>query len=1613
MYKRLFYKLLVFALSILLYENIFTQQIDPQLYEQGQVFVKLRPGQERGWNYQGKKNRKMHPWIQETLKKYQIQTVTCPFILPNPQLQAIRLVKFQANDLTEELIRELEALSFVEYAERVPHYQSLYTPDDLHPNQWNLPKIHAENAWDINTGSSSVVVAIVDDAIRLDHEDLQPNIWENTGEIPGNGLDDDLNGFVDDYNGYDVADNDPNPNPPFFSNTSFTHGTHCAGIASAATDNTLGIASIGFNVRIMAVKIKIDASVGPGLQAGYQGVEYAIAAEADIISMSWGGASPSATYQTIMDIANANGIVLVAAAGNSNTSAPMYPASYTHVISVGASDINDNKASFSNFGPTIDVMAPGVDIWSSLNGSISSYDYNSGTSMACPLVSGLAGLMLTQDPMLSPEDLEDCLESTCDDIDALNPGFAGMLGAGRINAYEALRCIKPIAANFEANFTQVCPGGSVSFTDLSNNSPVAWEWDFPGGVPNVSTLQNPFITYPSTGTYPVTLTVYNSLGSDVLTQTAYITVALPTATLSGTVSILTGFPALLPLTLTGVPPWEITYTDGISSWTESGISSSPWYLTVTPADTAIYSLVSVSDANCSGNTSGSSSVNIIHSSSSNGCDQTTFQWRYGGVMNEEGHCIRATPDGGFVLAGKTASFGAGVTDFLVIKTDSSGMEEWAHTYGSGTEETGFSIAISLTDDGGYVLTGGTTPSARNLVILKLDGLGNVSWQKTIGEPIGNEHGRDILQTSDGGYIIIGTAHSYGAGSSEGYVVKLDAAANLEWTKVFGGTSADHFTDVIEMPGGGFLVGASSRTYGLGNNSAWLMRLDEVGSLLWTKIYDGSSEDGFVDMELTSDGGLICVGITESWGAGGWDAFLVKTDTLGNLQWAKTYGGSGFDRGICVKETDDGGYAFSVQTESFGFGGSDLMLIKTDGMGNLIWAKAYGGTSDEAQSVWGDGMTLTSDGGYALIGSSESFSVGGADLWLVKADACGNSPCHSMDVTPSVSSPIPAVSSPSPGISSGGTLSTLFLVESAPLLIDSLLCEEIPPPFDPCVLGANFEAATVCVGDSTYFSDLSIDTSATVIFWKWLFGDGDSLVGVQNPAHLYAVPGTYTVTLIVGNDGIPMCMDTISIDITISDHFNIEAGPDLVICEGDSIQLEVAIICEDTPYTYSWTPTSGLDDPTSPTPVASPALTTNYIVTVTGGSGTSVSDTIQLVVDASCCVSHPVIIASDSFLCEGESVVFSNLSLVQPGAVFTWSFGPGASPASFVGANPPPVLFPTAGAYTITMSVTDVCGTYSTDLPLYVFSIPDVFAGNDTVICFPETLSLGGPGIAGNQYEWSPTTGLSAPSLSDPEAVVEGEIEYILTVTDYFTGCFAFDTVQISTFPLPEFVLGVDTFMCHGDSLWIEPVIASNNFIWQDGSSGNGYLATDTGYYWVTASTECATVTDSIHISYVDPPEPELGPDTLFCEGDNVVLSPGGGFFTYLWSEGSVGQDLLVIYAGEYGVTVWDEWGCYGSDTILVFTENCDERLFVPTGFSPNGDGLNDGFAPVELGVKVRDFFVFNRWGQMVFYDQNALPGWDGLFFGKAVPEGVYVWKIQFSGRSEEIMLMQGTVTVVR
>jgi subtilisin family serine protease len=412
-------------------------------------------------------------------------------------------------------------------------------------NQWGLGKVMAQSAWNMEVGSDTAVIALIDTGVLYKHPDLVNKIWVNRGEDLDNdgvvydiddlnGIDDDGNGVVDDLIGYDFFNGfsgiscwsgedcgTPDTDPSDYNG----HGTHCAGIAAAATNNSLGGAGLaggwgggGYpyrGPRIMCIRVGGSANDG-GYEGGYvstdkcaMGIDYAAKMGACVISCSWGSAD-SPAMQAACSRATDSGVVIVHAAGNDNSSTYDFldafeSNGYPAALSVASTDGTDHKSSFSNYGLWVDVSAPGSNIYSTYSSHYTpGYAYMGGTSMAAPFVAGLAALIKSHRPDFKKQQIDSIIVNHADTIDYLNPSYAFQLGSGRINACSSLSIFPVAAFNAGPNLIGKAPL-IVNFTDLSPVTPSAWNWDFgDGGTDNI---QNPSHDYTEPGLYSVALTI--------------------------------------------------------------------------------------------------------------------------------------------------------------------------------------------------------------------------------------------------------------------------------------------------------------------------------------------------------------------------------------------------------------------------------------------------------------------------------------------------------------------------------------------------------------------------------------------------------------------------------------------------------------------------------------------------------------------------------------------------------------------------------------------------------------------------------------------------------------------------------------------------------------------------------------------------------------------------------------------------------------------------------------------------------------------------------------------------------------------------------------------------
>ena len=362
-----------------------------------------------------------------------------------------------------------------------------------------------------------------------------------------------------------------------------------------------------------------------------------------------------------------------------------------------------------------------------------------------------------------------------------------------------------------------------------------------------------------------------------------------------------------------------------------------------------------------------------------------FEKTFGGIYEDYGHSVQQTTDGGYIIVGESEL--SGVFEGYLIKTDSIGNEEWSRDFGGAAADGGYSV--QLTTDGGYIITGYTNSQGAgntDIWLIKTDSTGNGEWNKTFGGT-DEDKGNSVQQTADGGYIITGYTYSYGGGGRNVWLIKTDSSGTEEWNKNFGGTDWDESFLVKQTADSGYIIAGYTYSYGAGNADVWLIKTDSTGIEEWNKTFGGTEADAGYSVHQTTDGGYMVTGYTESYGVGWWaNVWLIKTDSIGNEEWNKTFGGTDIDKGYSFQQTTDGGYVITGNTKSYGAGGYDVWLVKTDSIGNEEWNKTFGGIADD----FGSSVQQTTDGGYIITGHTASYGAGETDVWLIKTDENGNS-----------------------------------------------------------------------------------------------------------------------------------------------------------------------------------------------------------------------------------------------------------------------------------------------------------------------------------------------------------------------------------------------------------------------------------------------------------------------------------------------------------------------------------------------------------------------------------------------------------------------------------------------
>lgn len=1430
-----FLKSILLILAVFFIMPSFAQTHDAN-YLDGRIFFKFKNDYFVKLPYKREVNLNNLPDVQKVLSAFSVTKVERPnYDFKDKNLVRTFRVYFSDYSQTETIIKKLEELPSVEYAEKEPLYRISYAPNDPYYAdninnagnygwRWFYDLVNAEGGWQAclnqigTVGSSNVKIAVVDNAIYTSHEDL------------------------DVYLQRDVADNDNDATPPTNS-YEWSHGTHCSGLATASTNNGVGIASLGADAQLIAVKCTRNSSSAGYVEYSYDGVSWAINNGADVISMSFGGTSSSTTFQNLMTNAYNNGIVCIAAAGNDGVTTENYPGAYTHVICVGSVDSDDSRSSFSNYNGSstwVDIASPGGSETTTNVGLLSTtacdasysntsegaqditpygptgkYHMMSGTSMATPFAAGLCGLMLAVDPTLTPDHVESCLISSGVTINqSIGP---------RIDAQAAINCVisglsNPPTSDFTANNTTVAVGSTVDFTDLSAPAATSWSWSFPGGATTSSTAQNPSITYNTIGDYDVSLTASNTYGTgNTETKTQYIHV-VGAATACDTISHFYGTSAIYGAGSDGYVSGTNDYGDLVKA-------------------------------------------EKFQSSEVAGFDKITEVAVYFGVATD---------------AGSTDSVE------LAIYGDNSGSPGTI----LATDNVALSDIVTDVTNGNatyYNFGAGVTIPSSDFYLGVLVPQGNGDTVAIISNHIGEApyaDGTDYEQWSDNTWHLMSAAWTGFDSTSLAIfpIVCPDAQPPVadfqaDNTHICAGTAVN-FTDLsANSPTswswtftGGTPSSSTSQnptvTYSTGGTYQVSLTVTNASGT------DTKTVNSYITVDDAPYGGSvsatpnpICSGNTTT---------LTVVGFSGSLQWQESNTGtSGW--------TNISGATSSIYTTPVLTADKYYRILATNGVCSDEYSNvehvtvnplAVAPTSVNASQTTicnGSSVTLIYQGGSGTTfgwytGSCGGTSVGTGNNLSVSPtttttyygrweNSCGNSTCQSVTVNVDQ---MPTVDAGSDQNITTGTSTTLNGTVSGGTT-----------PY-----GYSWTPSSYISGSNTIEDPTTTNLTSTT---------------------------TYTFSVTAG-----ACSTSDQVTIIVSGGpltANPTASPD-TICSGSSSTLNANAGGGSGTYTYLWSPTTGLSSTTLPNPTASPTSTTTYTVQVDDGS-TTISESVIVYVNPSPTAPTSVN-ASQTTICSGDPVTL----IYQGGSGATFNWYSGTCGGTFEGTGNNFTVIPTTSTTYYGRWESGSCGE-STCLQVNVTVNPSPIAPSTVTaapssICSGDNVTLTYQGGSGTSFNWY------SGSCGGTSEGVGNSITVNPTATTTYYGRWESGSCGESICKQTQVVVNADPvsdFSYTQNNLTVNfTSLATNATIW-DWQFGDGSTSTQTNPTHTYASGGTYNVTLTVDNAYGCGPIASTQVidaivnviDNNINDFVNIYPNPNNGQFNILISSNENEEIILNIY----------------------------------------------------------------------------------------------------------------------
>ncbi|MEO1261243.1 MAG: gliding motility-associated C-terminal domain-containing protein [Bacteroidota bacterium] len=778
-----------------------------------------------------------------------------------------------------------------------------------------------------------------------------------------------------------------------------------------------------------------------------------------------------------------------------------------------------------------------------------------------------------------------------------------------------------------------------------------------------------------------------------------------------------------------------------------------------------------------------------------------------------------------------------------------------------------------------------------------------------------------------------------------------ACVKVEWSKNYGGFLNDGANSLIQTTDGGYLSVGSSRsnnqmlTSNHGKADYWIVKVDSLGELQWQSSFGGSENDIASDVVQTPDGGYMIVGGAVSFDVdvignnGSEDVWVLKLDANGNLQWSRTYGGSANERAESIEMTDDGNYIILGYSESFdgdvgqNKGDFDYWLLKINGGGDLLWERSFGGSLSD----WGFDVKQTDDGGFLLAGSTIS----------TNGNITGNNGFYDYWL-----------------VKTDANGNMLWQRNYGGTLEERAYSLAVTSDGGAIIAGTSNSSDMDVQGNSGSYDFwlTRIDANGNLI-WARTFGGAleDRAFSVIELADGDFLTAGYSLS----------SSGTISTNYGSFDGWIIKfnANGDLIWERnlGGTEEDRLYSILERTGGGYATTGFSTSDDIELPDNFGIKDL---WIVSLS-------PDTLSFD------------LGNDTTLCFSEQLVIQFDEIED--ITYLWSDG---STEEFIAVN-------TSGEYWLEIDQ-EGCRTRDTIMVEYL-SETEITLGNDTVLCEGETLLLSFD-IPGAEYVWRDG------SVND-SFMVDIPGSYWVEVNK--DGCQERDTVEVNYAEI-DLDFAESAFICEGEILQLDAEHPQATYSWQDGSNGPSYSISGPGLYWVNVDISGCIESDSIVVDFQPGPDSIFTATSFICEDEGIWFDASFPDATYLWQDGSTEPLFKAVTPGEYSVQVNINNCIFEESTELVSCERC---LYIPNIFSPNEDGINDVFRTFP-NCELNNYHevIFDRWGNLVYEGFSTDEFWDGRYKGERAAQGTYVYFIEYNINNNGSDLPQarsGSVTIIR